>query len=604
MFQPSRLPILLLITYGLLMILGGHWVWKISHQSLLEDHQSKLDRFSVHIASQLDKFAHIPELLSKDKELIDALHAPDNSAQIELTNRYLAHVNQVIQASDTYLLDHIGTTIAASNWNQSHSFVGRNFAFRPYFQHAFSGKENQYFALGSTSGKRGYYYSYPVSYAAEIIGVIVVKMDLSLIEASWKGKQSYFVADDKDHVVFMSSNPDWLFKSLQPLDDERKREIQEGRQFLDTNIESLNFNGDLGSSTSTIQSLHPLVHEQFFVSSRFIEQPRLTVRVLSPTHLVWWDLISYLVVLSLVFAIIYLALQLNLNRIHRRVQIDRLQSEAKQKLEFLVLERTSELHAEVLQRTETEKVLRQTQDELIQAAKLAVLGQMSASISHELNNPLAAIRSYADNGRLFLAKEKFERVDDNLSRISSLTDRMAKISHQLRSFAKKSNAEDLSQLQLLPLLHSSIELMKPQLKAERVAISPLPDKLDAVIQANAIQLEQVIINLITNGMQAMEGQENKQLNLEFEYHINANSEQCVQIHIDDNGPGFAHDTPQQFFEPFHTTKKNGLGLGLSISQQIIRGINGELTHAQSPLGGARFTICLPLITEQQNNNND
>ena len=604
MFQPSRLPILLLITYGLLMILGGHWVWKISHQSLLEDHQSKLDRFSVHIASQLDKFAHIPELLSKDKELIDALHAPDNSAQIELTNRYLAHVNQVIQASDTYLLDHIGTTIAASNWNQSHSFVGRNFAFRPYFQHAFSGKENQYFALGSTSGKRGYYYSYPVSYAAEIIGVIVVKMDLSLIEASWKGKQSYFVADDKDHVVFMSSNPDWLFKSLQPLDDARKREIQEGRQFLDTNIESLNFNGDLDSSTSTIQSLHPLVHEQFFVSSRFIEQPRLTVRVLSPTHLVWWDLISYLVVLSLVFAIIYLALQLNLNRIHRRVQIDRLQSEAKQKLEFLVLERTSELHAEVLQRTETEKVLRQTQDELIQAAKLAVLGQMSASISHELNNPLAAIRSYADNGRLFLAKEKFERVDDNLSRISSLTDRMAKISHQLRSFAKKSNAEDLSQLQLLPLLHSSIELMKPQLKAERVAISPLPDKLDAVIQANAIQLEQVIINLITNGMQAMEGQEIKQLNLEFEYHINANSEQCIQIHIDDNGPGFAHDTPQQFFEPFHTTKKNGLGLGLSISQQIIRGINGELTHAKSPLGGARFTICLPLITEQQNNNND
>ena len=604
MFQPSRLPILLLITYGLLMILGGHWVWKISHQSLLEDHQSKLDRFSVHIASQLDKFAHIPELLSKDKELIDALHAPDNSAQIELTNRYLAHVNQVIQASDTYLLDHIGTTIAASNWNQSHSFVGRNFAFRPYFQHAFSGKENQYFALGSTSGKRGYYYSYPVSYAAEIIGVIVVKMDLSLIEASWKGKQSYFVADDKDHVVFMSSNPDWLFKSLKPLDSERKREIQEGRQFLDTDIKSLNFNGDLGSSTSTIQSLHPLVHEQFFVSSRFVKQPRLTVRVLSPTHLVWWDLISYLVVLSLVFAIIYLALQLNLNRIHRRVQIDRLQSEAKQKLEFLVLERTSELHAEVLQRTETEKVLRQTQDELIQAAKLAVLGQMSASISHELNNPLAAIRSYADNGRLFLAKEKFERVDDNLSRISSLTDRMAKISHQLRSFAKKSNAEDLSQLQLLPLIHSSIELMKPQLKAERVTISPLPDKLDALIQANAIQLEQVIINLITNGIQAMEGQENKQLSLEFEYHTNANSERYIQLHIDDNGPGFAHDTPQQFFEPFHTTKKNGLGLGLSISQQIIRGINGELTHAKSPLGGARFTICLPLITEQQNNNNE
>ena len=167
MFRALRIPLLLLITYVLLMVLGGHWVWSTSHQSLLNDHQSKLDRFSVHISSQLDKFAHIPELLSKDKELVDALHSPSNSAQIELTNRYLEHVNTVIQASDTYLLDSIGTTIAASNWNLKHSFVGRNFAFRPYYQQAILGNENQYFALGSTSGKRGYYYSYPVSYAAE-----------------------------------------------------------------------------------------------------------------------------------------------------------------------------------------------------------------------------------------------------------------------------------------------------------------------------------------------------------------------------------------------------------------------------------------------------
>ena len=166
MFQAFRIPILLMAIYSLLMVFGGHWVWSTSHESLLNDHQSKLDRFSVHISSQLDKFAHIPELLSKDKELVDALHSPSNSAQIELTNRYLEHVNSVIQASDTYLLDSIGTTIAASNWNQPHSFIRRNFAFRPYYQEAIQGNENQYFALGSTSGKRGYYYSYPVSYAA------------------------------------------------------------------------------------------------------------------------------------------------------------------------------------------------------------------------------------------------------------------------------------------------------------------------------------------------------------------------------------------------------------------------------------------------------
>lgn len=597
MFQALRIRILLLVTYSLLMIVGGHWVWNTSHQSLLNDHQSNLDRFSVHVASQLDKFAHIPELLSKDKELIDALHSPSNSAQIELTNRYLEHVNTVIQASDTYLLDSIGTTIAASNWNLKHSFVGRNFAFRPYYQQAIQGHEKQYFALGSTSGKRGYYYSYPVSYAAEIIGVIVVKMDLSLIEASWQGKQSFFVADDKDQIIFMSSNPEWLFKSLQPLDAAQQTRIRENQQYLDTQIESLHFSGDLESATSSIRSSHRLVKEKFFTSSRFLPDPGLTVRVFSPTHLVWWDLVAYMVVLSLVFAIIYLVIQLNLHRQHRRAQIDRLQSEANQKLEFQVLERTSELHVEIKQRIETERVLRHTQDELIQAAKLAVLGQMSASISHELNNPLAAIRSYADNGRLFLAKEKTDRVDDNLSRISSLTDRMAKISHQLRSFAKKSTAEELHILQILPVLHSSRELMKPQLKSERVKTNELPETFDACILANAIQLEQVIINLLTNAIQAMENQDDKQLAILLEVK-ETDEANTLLIHVDDNGPGFTSSSSGNFFEPFHTTKKNGLGLGLSISQQIISGINGKLTTGTSPQGGARFSIELPLVEQQ------
>ncbi|MEZ9565545.1 ATP-binding protein [Vibrio artabrorum] len=600
MFRVLSPPLMLLIAYCLLVVVGGHWVWSTSHQRLLHDHQSQLDRFSVHISNQLDKFAHIPELLSKDKELVDALHAPNNSAQIELTNRYLEHVNSVIQASDTYLLDSLGTTIAASNWKRSRSFVGRNFAFRPYFQEAIIGNENQYFALGSTSGKRGYYYSYPVSYAAEIIGVIVVKMDLSLIEASWQGKQSIFVADDKDQIVFMSSKPEWLFKSLQPLSEQQHSRIQESRQYLDTKIDSLHFSGDLDSATSRIESPHQLVQEQFFSSSRLLAAPKLTIRVFSPTHLVWWDLVAYLVILSLIFAIIYLTILLNHHRQQRRAQIDRLQSEAKQKLEFQVLERTSELHIEIKQRIETERVLRQTQDELIQAAKLAVLGQMSAGISHELNNPLAAIRSYADNGRVFLAKNKIDRVDDNLSRISSLTDRMAKISHQLRSFAKKSTAEELHTLQILPILLSSKELMKPQLKSERVKINALPETFNACVLANAIQLEQVVINLLTNAIQAMEQQDDKQLAILLE--IRESDQQqanTLLIHIDDNGPGFTSPSSGHFFEPFHTTKKNGLGLGLSISQQIISGINGKLVTGISPQGGARFSIELPLVEQEQ-----
>ncbi|MGR5470014.1 sensor histidine kinase, partial [Vibrio astriarenae] len=132
-----------------------------------------------------------------------------------------------------------------------------------------------------------------------------------------------------------------------------------------------------------------------------------------------------------------------------------------------VMERTAELHVEIDERVKTEKALRQAHDELIQAAKLAVLGQMSASISHELNNPLAAIRSFAENGQRFIDKNKVDRAKDNLQRIVALTERMAKISQQLKSFAKRSDANELSRIKLAPVIFSTIELIQPQLKSHR-----------------------------------------------------------------------------------------------------------------------------------------
>ncbi|MFA0152569.1 sensor histidine kinase, partial [Vibrio sp. 10N.261.46.C10] len=173
------------------------------------------------------------------------------------------------------------------------------------------------------------------------------------------------------------------------------------------------------------------------------------------------------------------------------------------------------------------------------------------------------------------------------------------ISHQLRSFAKKSTAEELHTLQILPVLHSSKELMKPQLKSERVKVNELPEAFDACVLANAIQLEQVVINLLTNAIQAMEQQDDKQLAILLEIRESDHQQaKTLLIHVDDNGPGFTSPSSGNFFEPFHTTKKNGLGLGLSISQQIISGINGKLITGSSPQGGARFSIELPLVEQE------
>ncbi|EKM14120.1 sensor histidine kinase [Vibrio harveyi] len=593
MSQRNRIILIFFAFYFLCAFIGGHWVWSHSYQSLLDKHQSQLERFSSHIQNKLDKYAHIPHLLSKDEPLVEALLNPENSAQLEITNRYLESVNGVIEAADTYLIDKWGTTIAASNWRKERSFVGRNFAFRPYFKQAITGQRSQYYALGSTSGKRGYYYSYPIVYAGGVLGVVVVKMDLSKIEDNWQQPNSVFVASDPNGIVFMSSRNDWLFKSLQPLEEPTAAEVWASRQYLNTTIDSLGFVGDMSLAHTEAKQGYPYNKGTLVVSSLPLENLKLTIRVLSPKQSVIWFTMGYLLVLTLVFTVLFLVGQLIYHRQQRHRQIERIQQEANQKLEYQVMARTAELQAEIAQRIETEQTLRVTQDELVQAAKLAVLGQMSASISHELNNPLAAIRSFAENGKLFLHKEKYERTEDNLTRISALTDRMANISQQLRSFAKKTSGNELAQTHLLPVIASAKELMKPAFKSARVTLNTKLIEQDVEVQINTIQLEQVLVNLLTNAIEATKGQENKQVHLSIEKDIQA---ELVWIYVDDNGTGLGEFTFSQLCEPFLTTKQNGLGLGLSISQQILAGMNGKLSAQNREQGGARFSICLPLIS--------
>ncbi|MGR5302810.1 sensor histidine kinase [Vibrio alfacsensis] len=593
MAQRNCILLIFFAFYLFFALVGGRWVWYSSYQSLLDKHQAQLERFSNHIQNKLDKYAHIPQLLSKDEPLIEALLNPTNTAQLEITNRYLESVNHVIEAADTYLIDKWGTTIAASNWRKTRSFIGRNFAFRPYFKQAIIGESSQYYALGSTSGKRGYYYSYPIAYARGVIGVIVVKMDLDKIEDNWQHPKSIFVANDPYGIVFMSSRNDWLFKSLQPLNDIQKAELWANRQYLDTSVKSLNFIGSLDAPHSEVKQGYPYNKGTLVVSSLSLPELKLTIRVLSPKQSVVWLTLGYLLILTLTFTILFLIGQLVYHRQQRRLHFERIQQKANQQLEYQVMARTAELQAEIAQRTETEQTLRITQYELVQAAKLAVLGQMSASISHELNNPLAAIRSFAENGKRFLHQEKLDRVKDNLTRISALTDRMAKISQQLRSFAKKTSGNELVHTRLFPVIASAKELMKPAFKSAQVTLETDVLGQDIDVYINTIQLEQVLVNLLTNAIEALKDQEDKQVRLS----VKRDSEfERVWIHIDDNGAGFGDFTLTELCEPFLTTKQNGLGLGLSISQQILAGMNGKLSAQNREQGGARFSLCLPIVS--------
>ncbi|MEM1131032.1 MAG: ATP-binding protein, partial [Pseudomonadota bacterium] len=247
-----------------------------------------------------------------------------------------------------------------------------------------------------------------------------------------------------------------------------------------------------------------------------------------------------------------------------------------------------QLLAEVQERRMAETRLRETQTELIQAGKLAALGQMSAALSHEFNQPLAAVKSYSENAAAFLDRNKLPQARENMGRISDMADRMAEISRHLRNFARRPQ-EQVGAIPLNAALDDALALMESRLGRENATlIDDIPDGEVQVI-GGRVRLQQVIVNLLSNALDAMADQAEKRIDLSVE-----EDAQEVRVVVRDRGPGLGPDVLEKAFDPFFTTKGpgKGLGLGLSISFNIIRDFGGRLEAANHPEGGAVFTIVL------------
>lgn len=590
----TRKPLLPLII-GLAITLAvlwtsAHWMWGRGIENLSVDSSEELERFVSHLDSQLARYHFLPKLLATNDELAKAILDADNSARIDVINRYLEEVNDITGASDTYLMDATGLTIAASNWQSETPFIGRNFSFRPYFQQAAQGKLGRYFALGTTSNKRGYYFAYPIDHAAAIVGVLVLKMDLTGIEERWRGRETQFLVIDPNGVVFISSEPYWRFKTTRELDLETRTAIVLSRRYPDVPL--------TGIQEFDVQVLDPqrrlsrLVVDESGRSQHFLAtdhpmpEAGWTVRVLKPTREITQDVITTLTVIFLLILLGAATVLLALQRRRRRIERERFAAESQRELEQRVRERTADLTHEIEERRRTELQLRDTQDELIQAAKLAVLGQLSASISHELNNPLAAIRAYADNARQFLQRDRRTEADGNLKRIADLTERMAKISSQLKVFSRKSSGA-LDTVSVKTVIQNAVDIVRPQARRNGLEIE-IADMRECQVRADAIQLEQVLINLLSNALNAVEGMDSASVRVSGEH-----QDDSILIHVDDSGEGIAKENMGAIFDPFFTTRKSGLGLGLSISRRIMENMNGDLSATNRSQGGARFTITLP-----------
>ncbi|MCW8902479.1 PDC sensor domain-containing protein, partial [Sedimenticola sp.] len=240
--KKSHRQLLLVVVISLLVLilwLTAHWSRQIALENLQQQNQHQLKLFVANLQGQLEKYEFLPELLATNSLLLNFLQYPNDVNTITALNRYLETINKVANASDTYLMNAEGWTIAASNWLSERPFVGRNFSYRPYFQEAMKGRLGRYFALGSTSNKRGYYFAYPVRDKEKIQGAVVMKIELIGFEESWSSFKEDFVVTDPDGVIFISTSDDWRYKSLYPLDNSVIERIHNSRRYGNAEIGTL-----------------------------------------------------------------------------------------------------------------------------------------------------------------------------------------------------------------------------------------------------------------------------------------------------------------------------------------------------------------------------
>jgi two-component system C4-dicarboxylate transport sensor histidine kinase DctB len=528
--------------------------------------QGRLSLYRSTVEAELNRFSHLTFVLARDPVVIETAQGA-NTAQL---NTRLAMFADQAGLDAIYLMGPDGVTIAASNSDNPSSFVGQDYGFRPYFQTARTGMQGRFYGIGATTGLPGYFIADSVATGPDP-SVIAIKIDLSRLESSWQNSGEQVLLSNADGVVLLASVPAWRYRALTPLSPQQRSAIQTARQFPGQALDPLEW-----TQTGTERAQIGGAERLHLTATNLPHGWQLHYFAAEDPAIARAGLVTGAVVILAALALILFQVQ-RARRMGRALR--------RSVLEEAQLRKANErLAIEIDDRRTAERRLKRTQNELERTSRLAALGQLAASVTHELGQPIAAMRNHLAAAEL--APATAPKV---ATRLGGLVDRMEAITRQLKFFAR-TGTDPFTDVDLNAAIDVSLELIAPNLTATPATIARTSPQPNVTVRGNRLRLEQVTTNLLRNALDAVEDTQNPTIHIT----IDATPEN-TWIDIADNGHGLGQSTLMDLQEPFVTTRESGrgMGLGLAISASIITDHNGTMTAWNGENGGAVFRVTFP-----------
>ena len=554
-----RVPLVLaaclyLLALGLVLWAGDQWADMQAQGEARRAAQITADTRTSLLVSELQKYRLLPVVLAEQPEVAEALATNDSGARQHL-DRKLETIATQLGHSIVYVLDRNGRTIAASNWRLPTSFVGQNYSFRPYFDRAMMSGSDEFFGLGTVSRQPGLFLSRRVGTGAGS-GVIVVKFVFDTVERGWGPPPRIVYVTGADGVVLLTNLPSWRFATIRPLPADQAAEMRHVRQYGDVlprllplRVKPLDM-VDVGRVTYATASVEAPVAGWRLTAL----EPFAPIRA---AHLATARLVMMATALGLLVPFGFWL------RARNRAE---LATTVREMLEAEVAARTAELEA-------TQTRFREAREALAHANRLGSIGQITAAVAHEINQPVAAIRTLSDNGAALLDLGDAATTRANLVTISGLTKRIGTITAELRAYARRGTGAP-QPVALDDAIDGTLLLVGHMLRHAGLALDRGPPT-GLFVFADPVRLEQIFVNLVHNAIEALAGVSAPRMVLQ----IDATGD-LVSIILADNGGGICETVRETLFAPFTTSKPAGLGLGLGIARDIAREFGGELQVAE------------------------